>query len=100
MMLCILDGSTEYTINYGRAEYSNLATLALLLAIPASNADSERVFSLVRRVKTDFRASLSTETLSSLISCHLNNTSDKCCKMDVVDNDLIKRQKLVLMKGT
>ena len=39
----------------GELKYNNLATLALhLLAIPASNADSERVFSLVRRVKTDF----------------------------------------------
>ena len=44
----------------GEPKYVSLATLALeLLAIPASNADSERVFSLVRRVKTDFRASSS-----------------------------------------
>ena len=40
-------------------KYVHLVTLALeLLAIPASNADGKRVFSLVQRVKTDFRASL------------------------------------------
>ena len=44
----------------GSLKYDNLSTLALqLLAIPTSNADSERVFSLVRKIKTDFRASLS-----------------------------------------
>ena len=51
----------------GEQRYKYLATLALqLLSIPASNADSERVFSLVRRIKTDFRSSLQTETVSAL----------------------------------
>ena len=46
-----------------------LSNLALsLLSIPASNADSERVFSQVRRIKTDFRASLSTKTHQCLHS--------------------------------
>ncbi len=64
----------------GEQKYQNLATLALqLLSIPASNADSERVFSLVRRVKTDYRASLLTETLSALIGCHFNKTVH-CCE--------------------
>lgn len=75
----------------GESKYVNLATLALeLLAIPASNADSERVFSLVRRIKTDFRASLALETLSSLIGCHFNNPSANCCK---IDDALIKKAK-------
>ena len=42
--------------------------------IPASNADSERVFSLERRIKTEFHSSLATETVSSSITCHFNNT--------------------------
>ena len=43
----------------GERKYSHLANLSLqLLSIPASNADSERVFSLVRRIRTEFRASL------------------------------------------
>ena len=38
-----------------------------LCCLTHSNADTERVFSLVRKNKTDFRASLSTKTLSSLL---------------------------------
>ena len=75
-------------------KYVHLATLALeLLAIPASNADSERVFSLVRRVKTDFRASLTPETLSSLIGCHFNNANAHCCKLGKIDDALLKKAK-------
>ena len=49
-------------------KYKNLATIALkLLSIPTSDVDCERVFSRVRRIKTDFLSSLSTETISSLI---------------------------------
>lgn len=64
----------------GDSKYLNLSTLALqLLSIPASNADCERVFSLVRRIKTDFRSSLHTDTISSLIGVHFNSTF-KCCE--------------------
>ena len=55
----------------GSLKYANLSTLAFhLLAITTSNADSERVFNLVRRIKIDFRSSLSPETVSALIECH------------------------------
>ena len=78
----------------GERKYENLATLALqLLAIPSSNADSERVFSLVRRVKTDFRASLTPETLSSLIGCHFNNINANCCQVAKLDDALLKKAK-------
>ena len=56
----------------GNLKYMNLATPALqLLSIPASNADSELEFSLVCRIKTDYHSSLTTETVSALIGCHL-----------------------------
>ena len=75
----------------GERKYHHLSNLALyLLSIPASNADSERVFSLVRRIKTDFRASLSTETVSALIGCHLNKTF-KCCEQRKFDTALLNR---------
>ena len=52
-------------------KYAHLAQLALqLLAIPVAKADSERAFSLVNRIHTEFRATLLTETLSAPISCH------------------------------
>ena len=48
-------------------KYLYMAILSLqLLSIPASNADSGRVFSVVRRIKTEFRSSLSTESVFSL----------------------------------
>ena len=62
----------------GEYNYRNLATIALkLLAIPTSNAGCERGFSQVRRIKTDFRSSLSPNTISSLIGCHFNKVT-KC----------------------
>ena len=48
----------------GAPKYEHFGGLALhLLSIPVSNADSERVFSLVRKIKTTYRSSLATETL-------------------------------------
>ena len=77
----------------GSLKYENLSMLALqLLAIPASNADSERVFSLVRRIKADFRSSLSPETLSALIGCHLNKNG-KCCEVTTFDDSLLTQAK-------
>ena len=40
----------------GERKYHKLVSLALLLlSIPSSNAESERVFCLVRTIKTNFR---------------------------------------------
>ena len=73
----------------GAYKYRNLAAIALRLpSIPTSNADCERVFSQVKRVKTDFRSSLSAETTSSLIGCHFNKTS-KCCENTKFDDSLL-----------
>lgn len=84
-------GSLKSTM--GSLKYENLSSLALnLLAIPTSNADSERVFSLVRRIKTEFRASLSPETVAALIGCHLNKTS-KCCKTSKFNEQLLIQAK-------
>ena len=77
----------------GSPKYTNLSALALrLLAIPTSNADSERVFSLVCRIKTDFRSSLSPETVSALIGYHLNSTGE-CCKAATFDESLLAEAK-------
>jgi hypothetical protein len=79
----------------GEPKHIHLSNLALqLLSIPASNADSERVFSLVRRIKTDFRSSLSVETLSALIGCHGHfNSTGKCCELDTIDTVLLEKAK-------
>lgn len=64
----------------GETKYQHLSELVLqLLSIPTSNADCERVFSLVRRIKTDSRSSLLPETISSLIGIHFNSPF-QCCE--------------------
>ena len=75
------------------SKYCHLALLVLnLLTIPASNADSERVFSLVRRIKTEFRSSLATENVSSLITCHFNNML-QCCEHVKFNECLLANEK-------
>ena len=43
-----------------------------LLVLPNSNADSERAFSLVKKIATEFRADLNQDTLCALLSCKMN----------------------------
>ena len=53
-----------------------------LLGLPNSNAECERVFSMVRKIHTDSRKSLQPETLTSYMQCKIN--FDACCyKMEV-----------------
>ncbi|KAJ8333719.1 hypothetical protein SKAU_G00410380 [Synaphobranchus kaupii] len=55
--------------------FKNLARLMkALLCIPHSNASSERVFSMVRKIVTENRTRLDNSTLCSLLSCKLNFT--------------------------
>ena len=52
----------------GQLMYQYLSTVMKgICTIPHSNADSERIFSLVRKNNTVFRSTLSTETLSTLV---------------------------------
>ena len=82
----------------GDYKYRSLATVGLkLLAIPTSNADCERVFSHVRRIKTDFRSSLSPTTISSLIGCHFNKVT-KCCEQTKFEESSLAEQNSVHMK--
>ena len=48
-----------------------------LLTIPASNADSERGFSILRKIHTDQRANLDQSTINALMSVKYN--CDQCC---------------------
>ena len=60
----------------GSPKFEKLADVALLvLTLPHSNAEEERVFSLVTKNKTKFRANLKLDgTLSSIIAIKLANT--------------------------
>ena len=67
----------------GQFKYKMIANVAILvLTIPHSNADEERVFSLVRQNKTDFRRSLSLdETLSSILTVKMAS-EEPCYKFE------------------
>ena len=50
-----------------------------LLSLPNSNADSKRVFSMVKKIDTDSKSNLGQDTLCALLSCKIN-TEDNCYK--------------------
>ena len=55
--------------------FQNLVHLMkALLCVPHSNASSERVFSMVRKIVTENRTRMDNSTLNSLLSCKLNFT--------------------------
>ena len=62
-----------------------------LISIPNSNADSESVFSMVRKIHTDFRSELDHDTLCSLLSSKIN--LDGCCYNTEITLDHLKAAK-------
>ena len=57
--------------------YPNLLILArALLSLPASNADSERCFSMVRKINSEERGHLERSTVAALLSMKLNTDSN------------------------
>ena len=60
----------------GKQRHPFLTTLAkALLTIPISNADPERLISIVRKIDTDQRADLKAQTVESLLLCKVNSDS-------------------------
>ena len=84
----ILDGE-------GQPKYSVLAKIMKGIAvIPHSNASSERVFSLVRKNKTEARASMSKKLLSAIIGQKTRMMSrDQVCHTVELDRALLTKAK-------
>ena len=81
----------------GEPRFPNLSKLmAGLLSIPCSNADSERGFSILRKIHTDQRSNLDQTTIVSLMSLKFN--SDNCCHQVKLDEDLLSNCKKVHAK--
>lgn len=77
----------------GKAKYRLLsAVMKSILTIFHSNADCERLFSSVRKNKTDFRATLSTKTLSNLLvhKTAMESKSENCYTIKHSDSVLAK----------
>ena len=57
----------------GAARFPLLTPVMLTLSVIAhSNADSERVFSMIRKIDTDSRLQLGNDTLRALLTCKIN----------------------------
>ena len=67
-----------------------------LLALPVSNAETERVFSIVRKIVTDYRSQMDQSTLCALMSCKINNDS-VCFQLDT-PTILLKEAKSATLK--
>ena len=52
-----------------------------LLSLPYSNADTERVFSMVRKITTEYCSEMEQNTLCALVACKLNDDSS-CFELD------------------
>ena len=60
----------------GTTRFPLLTRLAkFLLSLPHSNADTERVSSIVRKIITDYHTEMEPSTLCALVACKLNNDS-------------------------
>ena len=77
--------------------YANLLVLVrALLALPASNADSERSFSMVRKIDSEDRSHLERSTIASLLTLKLN-LDENCYNFEPTE-DLLKLNKSAVWK--
>ena len=76
----------------GRLRFGSLYYLMSgLLSIPCSDADSERGFSMLRKIHTDQRSNHDQSTLVVLMSLKFN--CDNCCFDVKFDDDLLAKCK-------
>ena len=76
----------------GKRRFTTLCKLMYgLLSIPCSNADSERAFSMLRKIHTDQRPNLEQSTIVSLMSVKFN--CDDCCHDSNFSSELLTQCK-------
>ena len=63
--------------------------MRLLLVMPATNAESERSFSAVRRIKTYLRSTMSQQRLNHLMLLHIHKSQTDSLSLVDVANDFI-----------
>ena len=70
--------------------FGNLSTLAKhLLVLPHSNADPERLFSMVRKIDTEQRKRLDSSTVNALLSAKINNDHHCYDNKYLLDTDFL-----------
>lgn len=70
--------------------------MRIVLSIPHSNASSERVFSMVKKIVTDQRSLLAPDTVNSLLRIKIN--TDKCCLDTKFDTRTLRKLKRAAME--
>ena len=63
----------------------------MVLPVTCSNAEVERVFSLKKKIQTEFRCDLGSDTINSLICCKQN--TDFTCVNFIPSDSLLKAAK-------
>ena len=72
--------------------YPNLSKLALAcVVLPNSNADSERIFSMLTKIQTEHRSELVNDTICSII-CAKQNQNMECYEY-CPDSEVLKKAK-------
>ena len=66
-----------------------------VLCVPHSNAASERVFSMLKKIYTEQRSELCSDSINSLLSIKLN--IDTCCYNTELSGELLKKLKKAAM---
>ncbi|KAL1483963.1 hypothetical protein MTO96_032855 [Rhipicephalus appendiculatus] len=76
----------------GRLKFSRIAEVMLgILSIPHSNAECERLFSLVRKTRTEFRSSMSDKTLGHVLLAKCDQAGH--CYNQTYTEDFLRRAK-------
>ncbi len=85
----------------GQRKYPDLVKLATaVLLIPHSNACCERVFSSVRKIRTDFRSTMKAETLDAICTVKMKMQSENSvCYKHILDADEVKLSKKATMEA-
>ena len=77
--------------DYSQKRFHNLSKLCkILLVLPHSNADPERLFSMVQKVETEQRSSLKPSTVQDLVSVKMNIDSPCFERQSLFTTELLK----------
>ncbi|XP_056003345.1 uncharacterized protein LOC125662754 isoform X2 [Ostrea edulis] len=76
----------------GQKQFQLLHQLSkIVLTLPHSNADTERTFSMLKKIQTDSRESLADKTIHSLLSVKINNPEE--CHQYKPEPELVRAAK-------
>lgn len=90
---------SNYKNQLGDYPFKRIArAMSFILSIPHSNAECERVFSIIKKQKTEFRSSLSNETLENLLIMKCNLKS-KCYEHEFDESFLSKAKSCTYKKN-